>query len=115
MGQKASILDNSDSRLDFRIESPRIGPYCLPYRRCKFLISFTLSAFLLVSASYVYFFRPRPLLLDVSQNPVPQLPAVSSSTWNRMSALLGPPTDRFRGSPASRYHCFSVATSHMLS
>jgi hypothetical protein len=36
------------------------------------------------------------------------------SGWNRMSALLGSPTDRFRGLSTSPTHHSSILTLHTL-
>jgi hypothetical protein len=36
------------------------------------------------------------------------------SGWNRMSALLGSPTDRFRGLSTSLTHHSSILTLHTL-
>ena len=90
---KSAIFDHTDSHLD----APRFLSSRFLHRRRKFVIGFALAALSLLVPTCLYFSRT-PLL--VSQDTV--LPSPGVSRWNRMSALLGSPTDRFRGSSTSR-------------
>ena len=112
------ILDesrSSPSRLDFQLDSPHIGPLRFVSRRRRLVIATgsALSILSLLIIAYLSFSRS-PLLISqdplVSQDPIPQ----SSGTppWDRKSALLGPPTDSFRGSYTSHYHLSSRHTIH---
>jgi hypothetical protein len=82
----------SDPRLNLHVDPP---PFCLPIRRRKFVVGFALSALSLLVPAYLYFSQ-LPLL--ATQDSIFRSPG--ASTWNRTSALLGPPTNRFRGSSA---------------
>jgi hypothetical protein len=90
---KSLILDDADPRRDLHIDASRFLPSFLLHRRRKFVIGFVLSLLSLLVPAYLYFSRPPAL---VSTDIILQQPGVS--IWNRMSARLGSPTDRFRGS-----------------
>jgi hypothetical protein len=83
---------SSHSYLDLCLDTPRFR-----HRRRKFVIGVALFVLSLLVPTYLYFFSHPHL---VSQDVILQPPGVSR--WNRMSALLGPPTDRFRGWSTSR-------------
>ena len=84
--------------------------FCLPIRRRKFVVGFALSALSLLVPAYLYFSQ-FPLL--VTRDTIFRSPG--ASTWNRTSALLGPPTDRFRGSSALTLQPHSSNESHVYS
>jgi len=106
---KLVMLDDdhhsSDPRLDLHVDSPH---FCLPIRRRKFVVGFVLSALSLLVPAYLYFSQ-FPLL----ETPDAIFGSHGASTWNRTSALLGPPTDHFRGSSALPYNTL-LPINHML-
>ena len=110
---KSLIYDDahhsSHRHLDLHPEGPRFFPSCFLHKRRKFVVGFVFCVLSLLVPTYLYFSRP-PFLL--SQDTVLQSPGLS--TWDRMSAVRGPPTGRFRGLPTSRKHCSSLLTLHVL-
>jgi len=84
----------SSSQLDLHPDSPRFIPLRFVSKRRRFVIATgsALSVLSLLLLSYLSFSR-RPF---VSQESL--LQPVDTSSWDRKSVLLGPPTDRFRGS-----------------
>jgi hypothetical protein len=92
---KSAIFD--DSHIELHLDGPRVLSSRFLHRRRKFVIGFALATLALLVPTCLYFSRT-PLL--VSQDTVLLSPGISR--WDRMSALLGSPTDRFRGSSTSR-------------
>ena len=91
------ILDDSHSSSSnsSNFDSPRLAPlrFVSRRRRAIFTTAAALSALSLLVLAYIS--SSRPLLL-VSRDPV--VASDGSSLRDRKSALLGPPTTRFRGS-----------------
>lgn len=83
------------------IDSPRFSPVRFTSKRRRIAVT-AIAIFSVFSLLYLaYLSSSRPLL--VSQDPAPG-PALDPSlnhtpSLDRKSALLGPPTSRFRGSP----------------
>jgi hypothetical protein len=117
--------------LDFTLESPRISPHRFRSSRRRLVIAIgsILSVFSLLVLAYLSFSpsftRPPPVLVSeedlvspstnssansslVSSPPVssPQASPVNLPS-DRKAALLGPPTDRFRGTSSSRIKLLS--------
>ena len=92
------ILDysHSSSSNSSNFDSPRLAPlrFVSRRRRAIFTTAAALSALSLLVLAYIS--SSRPLLL-VSRDPVVAA-SDGSSLRDRKSALLGPPTTRFRGS-----------------
>src|SRR6266566_9708056 len=78
-------------------DSPRFGPVRFTSRRRRIVVTAVaiFSVFSLLCLAYLS--SSRPLL--VSQDPAPALSLNHTPSLDRKSALHGPPTSRFRGSP----------------
>jgi hypothetical protein len=92
------ILDDSLSSSS-HLDSPRFSPVRFTSRRRRIVVTAVavFSVFSLLVLAYLSSSRP----LVVSQDPAPA-PALSlnhTPSLDRKSALLGPPTSRFRGLP----------------
>jgi len=106
---KLVILDDdhhsSDSRLDLHVDPPH---FCLSIRRRKFVVGFVLSVLSLLVPAYLYFSQ-----LPFLETPDTIFWSPGASPWDRTSALLGPPTNHFRGSSALPYSPI-LPINHML-
>jgi hypothetical protein len=90
------MLDDSLSSSS-HLDSPRFTPVRFTSRRRKIAVTAVavFSVFSLLVLAYLSSSRP-PL---VSQDPAPAPSLNRTPSLDRKSALLGPPTSRFRGSP----------------
>jgi hypothetical protein len=90
------ILDDSLSSSS-HLDSPRFSPVRFTSRRRRIVVTAVavFSVFSLLGLAYLS--SSRPLLVSQDPAPVPSLNRTPS--LDRKSALLGPPTSRFRGSP----------------
>jgi len=90
------ILDDSLSSSSY-LDSPRFSPVRFTSKRRRIVVAAVAVFSIFSLLGLVYLSSSRPLL--VSQDPVPALPFNRTPSLDRKSALLGPPTSRFRGSP----------------
>ena len=92
-----SPLMLDDSLSSSHHESPRFTPVRFTSKRRRIAVTAVavFSVFSLLGLAYLSSSRP-PL---VSQDPAPPPSLDRTPSLNRKSALLGPPTSRFRGSP----------------
>ena len=88
------MLDDSFSSSTSSLGSPRFAPPRFASGRRRVIVATTtvFSLLSLVALAYLSFSQPH----IASQDPI--LSSNSTPTWDRKSALLGPPTSRFRGS-----------------
>lgn len=90
------MLDDSLSSSS-HLDSPRFSPVRFTSRRRRIAVTVVafFSVFSLLYLAYLSSSRPRL----VSQDPTPAPSKNLTPSLDRKSALLGPPTSRFRGSP----------------
>jgi hypothetical protein len=98
------MLDDSLSSSS-HIDSPRFSPVRFTSKRRRIAVT-AIAVFSVFSLLYLaYLSSSRPLLVSQDPAPGPALdPSLNPSlnhtpSLDRKSALLGPPTSRFRGSP----------------
>jgi hypothetical protein len=102
------ILDDSLSSSSY-LDSPRFGPVRFTSRRRRIVVTAVavFSVFSLLGLAYLS--SSRPLLVSQDPTPAPALSLDRTPSVDRKSALLGPPTSRFRGSPQG-YSTFPLVT-----
>ena len=92
------ILDDSLSSSS-HLDSPRFSPVRFTSKRRRIVVTAVavFSVFSLLGLAYLS--SSRPLLVSKGPAHDPALSLNHTPTLDRKSALLGPPTSRFRGSP----------------
>ena len=93
------VLDDSVSSSN--LDSPRLVPFRFVSRRRRLIVTTAAALSALSLLVFAYLSSSRPLFL-VSRDPV--APEDGYPQRDRKSALLGPPTSRFRGSPQGCPH-----------